>query len=102
MSCMVSRLLTDLTRSADRRIAVTGPERLERPPTRPTPVWSLANVPRLTNRAYSMHVHPQGISHFHTHTHLAYASARPWNLGIHRLLILLTLGNNRRSCGQKS
>src|ERR1700733_8953212 len=26
MSCMVSRLLTDLTRSADRRIAATGPE----------------------------------------------------------------------------
>src|SRR5690348_1239892 len=27
MSCMVSRLLTDLTRSADWRVAVTGPER---------------------------------------------------------------------------
>ena len=26
-----------------------------------------------------MHVHQQGISHFHTHTHPAHASARPWD-----------------------
>src|SRR6185437_8221836 len=55
MSCMVSRLLTDLTRSADWRGAVTRPERWTgRTTLRPTPVWaSLQRPPGLTTLSLS-------------------------------------------------